>query len=142
MTRRAAIFGSLVDIRNVGAHKSVRLTVEVPAELAAAVIDTFGWPTHAEPVPVALARMAEVPKGDPAPTAKSYAAEAAVLCKDRRFQLFIEAVDYDSAAVAVRERCAIKSRAELIAGSPPGELWRKLVEEFNGWLAAERAGAS
>ena len=60
MTKPAAIYGSLVDLRNVGVHKSLRLTVEVPAELAAQVIEAFGWPTHAAPVPIAMARMNDV----------------------------------------------------------------------------------
>lgn len=50
-----AITGSLVDARNVGAHKSFRLIVDVPAELAMDAINAFGWPSMVSPVPVAVA---------------------------------------------------------------------------------------
>lgn len=57
MNKPAAIAAQLVDVRNVAAHKCVRLTVEVPAEQAMAVIEAFGWPTGVDPVPVAIARL-------------------------------------------------------------------------------------
>lgn len=53
----AAIQAQLVDMRNVGAHKSLKLTLHVPEEHALAAIEAFGWPTGANPVPVALARL-------------------------------------------------------------------------------------
>lgn len=141
MTKPAAIFGSLVDLRNVGAHHAVRLTVEVPAELAGQVIEAFGWPTQADPVPVAVARMNDVLPPLPAgPLPISHARQAGTLCRDARFQQFLGATDYDDAARKVRMRCAVKSRGELIAGSPGGALWLDLVRDFEGWLAAERAG--
>lgn len=61
MTSPAAISGSLVNMRNVGTHKSVALTIHVPEELARQVIAAFGWPTAAAPVPVAIARLHETP---------------------------------------------------------------------------------
>ena len=54
---KCCVMGSLVDARNVGTHKSVKLTVHVPAELAMKVFESFGWPTMAEPVAVAIARL-------------------------------------------------------------------------------------
>lgn len=59
MTAPAAIAASLVNMRNVGTHKAVALTVHVPEEQAQAVIAAFGWPTMTAPVPVALARLSE-----------------------------------------------------------------------------------
>ena len=41
----AAITAMLVDVRNVNAHKCVRLEIHVPAEQAGAVMAAFGWPT-------------------------------------------------------------------------------------------------
>lgn len=57
--RPAAIAGSLVSMKNVGAHKSVVLTLHVPEEHALKVIEAFGWPTMANPVSVAVARLSE-----------------------------------------------------------------------------------
>jgi len=60
-----AITGQLVDVRNIAAHKSARLLIDVPAEQAASIIAAFGWPTMVSPVPVAVARMN--PEGTIAP---------------------------------------------------------------------------
>ena len=57
MDNRAAIMGELVDVRNIGTHKCVKLTIHVPAEYAMRVFDAFGWPTAAEPVQIAIARL-------------------------------------------------------------------------------------
>jgi hypothetical protein len=141
MTKRAAIRGALVDVRNASAHKAVRLTVEVPAELAEEVLGVFGWPTGVRPVPVAVARMQDEPEQPTAPPTVSLAQHAGALCRDAIFQRFLGAADYDDATRKVRERCAVVSRSEFVAGTPAGERWRTLVEEFHGWQAAERSGA-
>jgi hypothetical protein len=57
MSNLAAIQAQLVDIRNVGSLKSLKLTLHVPEEHALKAIEAFGWPTGANPVPVALARL-------------------------------------------------------------------------------------
>lgn len=55
----AAVMGSLVNLKNVSTHKSLALTIHVPAEQAPAVLAAFGWPTMVDPVPVAVARLEE-----------------------------------------------------------------------------------
>lgn len=57
-----AIAGSLVDARNVAAHKSFRLVIDIPAEEAMKAIEAFGWPTAVNPVPVAVARLVSQPE--------------------------------------------------------------------------------
>lgn len=57
MSQPAAIAGSLVDAKNIAVHKTVRLSIDIPAEQGAAVIAAFGWPTMAAPVAVAVARL-------------------------------------------------------------------------------------
>jgi hypothetical protein len=49
MTDPAVFQGSLVDLKNVGTHKSVRLIVEVPEEYGEAIVRAFGWPTRVKP---------------------------------------------------------------------------------------------
>jgi hypothetical protein len=66
----AAIMGSLVNLKNVSTHKSLALTIHVPAEAAQQVLAAFGWPTMVDPVPVAIARLEgeaphEVPRDEP-----------------------------------------------------------------------------
>lgn len=55
MSKVPAIQGSLVDARNIAVHKTLRLLVDVPVESAGRVLELFGWPTMANPIPVALA---------------------------------------------------------------------------------------
>ena len=57
MGKPLAITASLVDVRNIAAHKCVRLEVHVPVEQAGLVLEAFGWPTMVNPVPVAIARL-------------------------------------------------------------------------------------
>jgi len=57
MNAPAAIEAQLVDMRNVGTHKVLRLTIHVPEEQALATIAAFGWPTGVAPVPIAIARL-------------------------------------------------------------------------------------
>src|ERR1019366_6428507 len=57
MSEPAAIIASLVDVRNIAEHSSVVLKIHVPQERALEVIAAFGWPTGANPVPVAIARL-------------------------------------------------------------------------------------
>jgi hypothetical protein len=139
MTKRAAIFGSLVDVRNIGAHKCARLTVEVPAEQAAEIIAMFGWPTQAAPVPVAIARM--VGEGTRPEPQRSLSQQAGALCNDATFQGWMKTADRDACATKVREYCEVHSRAEIKVGTPAGDAWSELVEQFRTWQAAERAGA-
>ena len=57
MTDARAISAQLVDIRNVGTHKVVKLTLHAPEEQAMMIMKLFGWPTGVNPIPVALARL-------------------------------------------------------------------------------------
>lgn len=59
MGNYAAVTGSLVDVRNIGTHKCVKLSIEVPQEMAMKVFESFGWPTGTEPVTVVVARLNE-----------------------------------------------------------------------------------
>lgn len=59
MNNRAAIAAQITDIRQRGTTKSVVLKVEIPEERALEAIQAFGWPTGANPVPVAIARLQE-----------------------------------------------------------------------------------
>lgn len=74
MSNAAAIMASLVDVRNLGTEKCIKMTIHVPAEQAMQVLEAFGWPTAVNPVPVAIARLnqfaGEVPtRANPVPPA-------------------------------------------------------------------------
>ena len=135
--KRAAMFGSLVDIKNVNAHRCARLTIDVPAEHAAEIVAMFGWPTMADPVPVAVARMAG---GWEKKETRSLAQQAGALCANAVFQIFLDCQSEEECANAVRGLCGVKSRSEIRAGTEAGEAWLDLVQRFHGWQEAERSG--
>ena len=87
------------------------------------------------------ARITELRKeGKPQPP-RPLAQQAGALCADPIFWQWMGTTTEIGCAVKVRERCGVKSRAAIMAGSPAGEAWVKLVGEFKAWQAAERAGA-
>jgi len=117
MSKPAAIAASLVDVRNIAAHKCIRLEIHVPAEQASLVLQAFGWPTAVDPVPVAIARLKPEKSASEAPPRSAYQAritsttgtwqegelqkprrkfhdlplpqQAALRCNEAAFQLFV-----------------------------------------------------
>lgn len=140
--KRAAIFGSLVDLKNVNSHKCVRMTIDIPAEKAAEIVTIFGWPTQAEPVPVAIARMVgeEQKTLEPKASSRSLSQQAGALCANPVFWAFMKAANAEECAEFVRHDCDVESRSEIKTGTRAGNAWLDLVSAFRGWEAAERAG--
>lgn len=149
MSKRAAIAGSLVDVKNVNVHKSVRLIIDVPAELATTVIEAFGWPTQVNPVSVAVARLDLSNTEKPSKPAQSFATmpsgqQAGMLCSDPTFRNFLAEhgdwqgtpLDAETAAHYVRTHCGVSSRSEIDKNATAKTLWRDLVEDFRGWQRA------
>lgn len=157
----AAITAQLVDVRNVAAHKSVRLELHVPAEQAGLVMAAFGWPTMADPVPVALARLhspaepiakPEAPKERRPFSELPYSQQAAIRCREPDFhsfcadrhQLFwpasIErgASTWNAAADVVRNACDVLSRTDIVKGTPAGDKWEALEAEYWAWQRGAR----
>jgi len=160
MSAPAAITAQLVDVRNVGMHKCIKLTLHVPAELAGQVMAAFGWPTSVDPVPVALARLnlngdgtaslsggeAVTPAGGGLPARpkerNKLSQQAGACCSDPRFQKWLGAIDRDEAANIVRLRCEVGSRSEIISGTPAGELWSRIYDRFRIWCDVPELAAS
>lgn len=144
MTERvAAIDAQCVDIQNDRQHKgSIKITLHLPVERGQELTKIMGtWPTYADPVPVALARlnlvpqpakeeMAPAPEPNPSVRDNRYAKRAGILCNDRRFQGFLidrYAAGYkiddpverrEWAADKVRELCEVDSRADIQPNTP------------------------
>lgn len=156
MTAPAAITAQLVDVRNVAAHKSVRLELHVPAEQAGLVMAAFGWPTMADPVPVALARLQTSPEPIAKPEAQKerrpfselpYSQQAALRCGELDFTKFLHETRvgqhsdplkaYDAASM-VRRFCQTQSRSEIIKGTPAGDKWEALEAEYYAWQRGMR----
>jgi hypothetical protein len=162
MNKPAAIAGSLVDAKNVNTHKCVRLSIDVPAELAAQVFAAFGWPTMADPVPVAIARLnsiagssngrtsdfdSENAGSSPAPATKERrkwdelppSQQAAIRCGEPAFQQYVihltgaREMDAERAAQFVRDNCNVTSRSQL-NDTPEGRVrWATLERAFQEW---------
>lgn len=138
MTDARAISAQLVDVRNIGVHKSIKLTIHVPEEQAMKVMELFGWPTMVAPVPVALARLNEQPKGGEAAATRSE---------------ILSGSDASNATTPVQHRTAgraIAKGAEVpcqkILGMspsverPPDTLRNRPRRSWNELSAAEQAG--
>lgn len=140
------IQGSLVDAKNVAAHKCVRLSIDVPAELGAQIVKTFGWPTMAEPVSVAVARLnAEAVEGQKEKkrfTELQPSAQAVLLCKKEAFWRFlaeegkIPIEDEAQAAERVRFICRVESRSALNTDEEAKADWEQLRGQYNAWMDA------
>ena len=143
----AAIYALLVDVRNYAGTKSVKLTIHVPEEQAAAVLEAFGWPTAANPVEVAIARMGastavRMPtKGLPKPkrhmSEMSYAEQSALLCQDYAFRTFLRTLggaasvrNQNDAAEFIRDYCGVNSRSDITHDSNAGRRWTDLLGEW------------
>lgn len=142
MNKPAAISASLVDVRNVAAHKCVKLEIHVPAEQAPLVMEAFGWPTMVDPVPVAIARLAgNVTSIERAKDSQrdKLTMIASIKCGEPVFRVFLhEKYGYnpqtsDEAAEAVREICKVDSRRQFSQNEEAAQRWRDLEAEFNAW---------
>ena len=133
MTELAIIAGTLVDVRNIGTHKSVKLTVHVPEELATKVVQAFGWPTMADPIPVAVARL------DPVTKIKtmSLTQQAAMCCQQPRFENFLiqnhPHIAHASTENMVRAICGVESRKEFDTDPHAGQRWKALHQAYEAW---------
>lgn len=154
----AAITAQLVDVRNVAAHKSVRLELHVPAEQAGLVMAAFGWPTMADPVPVALARLDPThttpepgkTTSDTGPVTRRfselpYSQQAALRCAEPGYEHFLwdthclgQAPCPAEVVALVRHECGVQSRSDIIKGTPAGDKWEALEAEYYAWQRGMR----
>ena len=158
MSAPAAIQAQLVDVRNVSSHKCVRLEIHVPAEQAGLVMAAFGWPTMADPVPVALARLVEDARVNPEHakerrpfTELPLAQQAALRCQEPDFARFLQerqgpggvsmldgSDTTDWVASHVRYLCDVKSRADIGKTLISKNLWTDLEAEYWAWQRGRR----
>ena len=146
--KQAAIAASLVDVRNIAAHKCVRLEIHVPAEQAGAVLAAFGWPTAVDPVPVAIARLTHAPvSDDPVESENASSAEgprrqwselrpsarAAMLCNETAFQAWLKVKNSAQAAEKIRRHCEIESRRELDLDETKRMMFELVERDYAQW---------
>lgn len=59
--------------------------------------------------------------------------QAGTRCKDKAFQRFLAVATDANAAQIVRDRCKVKSRAELSTNEEAANLWHALDNEYRAW---------
>ncbi len=59
--------------------------------------------------------------------------QAGTLCGDKSFWKFLAVGNKDNAAQIVRDRCRIKSRAELATDVSAQKIWRQIVADYRAW---------
>ncbi len=162
MKDAAAIAAQLVNMRNVGTHKSLQLTLHIPEEYALKAIEAFGWPTMTNPVPVAVARLvqstgkevgaettnrAQPALGDvPARAPRNKLAQlAGMLSKTPLFQRYMEKaipgyvdVSEEMAVEYIRGYCGVESRSHILPGTPAEDKFLKLYNNFLFWRDADK----
>lgn len=157
MSKPAAIQGQLVEARNIATHKCVRLWIDVPAEMGKTIIDTFGWPTMVDPVPVAVAWIK--PPGGKTIDAVAEPKEqrewkdlpgpqqAGIMANDKRFWAYLRewhgrsTFNADHAAHNIRSICGVDSRSEFKPDTPALQRWNMLASAYLAWLEKERVSA-
>ena len=158
MSGPAAIMGQLVDAKNIAVHKTLRLSIDVPVEHAQLVLNAFGWPTMANPVPVAIARLVDGAEAQQAVTeieespvepvkAKGgkFCQRAAILCNEGGFRTFlaerdtelaaqVKTLDKAMAATELRSICGVQSRSELDGNVIAMAKFKDLEREYKAWM--------
>jgi len=148
----AAFQGSYSDLRFVKTRSVAAITIEIPIEQASAFVAAFGAPTPGAEIPVAIARIDPTKLASEAPKPSGEAKErrrfhdlplsqqAAMRCNEPAFWKFLSErygyapADEPDAAAAVRELCAVQTRADIREGRPSGDLWRQTESEFQLWM--------
>jgi hypothetical protein len=163
----AAVMGSLVNLKNVASHKSIALTIHVPAEAAQDVLAAFGWPTMVDPVPVAVARLEamaaqtepvpkDLPEEPPERQPLDVLAEpgrtrhwaqltpsqqTGIIRHEVLFQDFAGVHDPEAARNYIRDWCGVKSCADIVPGTDASVRWAQLQVRYGNWLRTARGAA-
>lgn len=113
--------------------KACRIWLEMPIEHAAMFIAMFGTPDPANPVRVALARIAEETskaKGDRFYRELTPSQRCALLCARPDFVQWLGCTDVEDAATHIRGRLGIKSRGELDRNERAAAEWSRIQTSF------------
>jgi hypothetical protein len=143
MSDPAIISGDFSTFRHVQGRKVLQLVIEIPAEQAASVFSTFGYPGSGNPIPVAVARLNHEPIAKPDATEKTRTPfldlplpqQAAMRCNELEFWSFLRerganCTSANDAARYVRLHCAVGSRSEITEGMSSGDRWKALEGEY------------
>jgi len=146
------IQGNFADIQNIKSRSVMVLKIEVPIEQAQETLNKLGYPTPAQEIPVAVARLAppHAQKAVAAPdtsdkggnSPKSFAQQAKLMAKEPGYAAFagMNAVQLLSGQNLeslceenIEERCGVTTCADLIEGSEAGNKFKELQSRFGKW---------
>jgi hypothetical protein len=158
LTDKAVILANYTHAEFKPGLKVCRIVLEIPQEKRKEFFDAFGYPDPANPIPVALARLADgsapsaperaaegptasipqVPQEGLRDKAESRAQAAGRLCKRSDFQEWVAKrsgasdVSEEAAARYVRATCMVMSRSNLDHPGMPGshERWDRLRDTY------------
>ena len=147
MTAPAAVMGDYTDLVFRKTRKVAVISIEIPIEQSAAFVAAFGTPSQSTGVPVAIARIdpnaaSEAPKPVAEPSERERrkwdqlrpAQQAAMRCREKAFQKFVETDNDEDAAYTVRDFCGVKSRSDILEGTAAARKWADLDREYQAWL--------
>lgn len=153
MSKAAAIQGTFSGFNIVKGRKVAQLVIEVPIEAADAALEALGGVPRPDAERwVALARL-DVRAATVAPEPVRETGrrrmqdlplpnQVALTCDREAFQRFLEQSfgmagcigNAEATAQAVRRICMVTSRSEIQPGTKAAERWRKVNDDFQGWL--------
>lgn len=139
--------GSYADMKLVKTRSVCQIVVEIPIEQASRFIEMFGVPVPGSEIPVAIARLNEVP--DDTPEARSdkeavkLVQKSGILCDDPEFRVWLRNMhpghwprpddsvsSGEAAARALRSIFCISSRKEFATNDVAAHGFRKMVDDF------------
>lgn len=150
----AAFKATYADFKLVKTRRVVQVILEVPLEAAdEALLALGGMPKPDTETWVGVARLdakpvrEETTRMEPLPKAKRrfhelpLSQQASMRCNEQAFQKFLSehyltpCENNADAASLVRKACGVQTRSDLLPGTPQGDKWRKLDDEFRAWMA-------
>jgi hypothetical protein len=150
-------------VANVGVHKMLRITCEIPQECGAKFIETMGWPTEEQPITAILElvklatedksqretpshEMAKLDKPleqtPPAGVHNPYSRRAGILANDKQFQTWLKVPSTALAADLIRHKCGVVSRKDILPGTDAALRFDLLQSAFVCWRDAPKHGAA
>lgn len=151
MSDKAAIFeGTYHDIKTVRTRGMMQIIIEMPLQRGTEFVKHFGMPSPEAEIPVAIAHLnLKTAAGEP-PAQKDrrkfddlpYPQQAGIVANEQAFWKFVgekfgSPIDNEgSAAMFIRWKCGVTSRAELGENAKASDSWRKLLHNYQAWTLA------
>lgn len=127
-----AIPARYADWRPVKGRKVLQLILEVPLERQGEVLTMLGAPLPDRDIQVAIAIMSD--QADGSFKGGKLAQSAGILSNERGFQQWSDTDNPDDAAVFIRQRCGVESRAHLDHDDTAARAFRDMKLEYENWL--------